>query len=211
MRGLLQIRFGGALVACSGAFAVAPAVAAQGSYSPYDESRVGGARALRPDARLRSQGFRVADRRRPGRARARRRAGCRRLLRPRRRGRSAQPAAAGRHGRGLGRERRCPGGDALFHPRAAARRDASALRLRPRPCLRPARAAVAGAGRLSRCDRRAAMPTRPAAGWRSALPSAATAADALHDARAALREGRSRRAARPRLRPRPDRGFQRRA
>ena len=82
----------------------------------------GGAGALRPDARLRPQGFRVADRRRQGRARAWRRAGRRRLLRPRRRGQSAQPAAAGRHGRGVGRQWRAAGGAALFQARPAARR-----------------------------------------------------------------------------------------
>jgi len=37
MRGLLQIRLGGAIVACACALAAAPA-SAQGSYSPYDES-----------------------------------------------------------------------------------------------------------------------------------------------------------------------------
>ena len=60
------------------------------------------------------------------------------------------PLAAGGHGRGLGRERRCQGGDALFHPRPAARRDAGDARLRSRPRLRSPRPAGQRAGRLSR-------------------------------------------------------------
>ena len=119
MRGIRAISIRRGACACAGAaLAVAAPAAAQGSYSPYDETPGRRARPLRPHARVRPQGFRGADRRRQGRARAWRRPGRGRLLRPRRRGQPAEPAAAGRHGRGVGRQWRRRGGACPISTRA---------------------------------------------------------------------------------------------
>ena len=192
--------------------ALAVPASAQGSYSPYDESATDRARPLRPHARLRPEGFRVADRRRPGRAGARRRAGRRRLLRPRRRRRSAQPAAAGRHGRGRRsptaiRRRRCP---------ISSGRSSSARRSASFACDRGLAYDLLGQQAQAQADYRAralAEPTatRRGAGLRSAWRSAATAAKRSQTLAPLSAQGRSGRRARPRLRPRADRRFQCRA
>ena len=135
MRGLLQFRVAGALVACAcGArgrrrprrrAAIRPttraASAALARYvrtlasDPKDfESLIGAGRAALElgDAQAAAGFFARADEVNP-----------------------QQPAAAGRHGRGVGRQRRPAGGAALFPARAAARRAGRDLRLRPRPRL----------------------------------------------------------------------------
>ena len=201
-------RSSGRLLACAGVAAcVAAPAPAQGSYSPYDESAAAAlARYVRTLADPKDFS---ADRRRQGRAGARRRPGRGRFLRPRRRGQSAQPAAPGRHGRGLGRERRRAGGAALFPARAAARRAASMI-----GCDRGLAYDLLGRQAQAQADYRAALERRRRR--RSAPPARAQPRDqrrhAMERCRPCSADGASGdvAAARPRFRSRADRRCQRR-
>ena len=106
MRGLSHsLRVRRCCLRCAALGTAAARAAAAGSYSPYDETAVGRACALRARAGRQpriSTALIGAGRAALESATPR----PRRLLRPRRRGQSAQPAAPGRHGRGRGRQRR---------------------------------------------------------------------------------------------------------